>query len=122
MSQICFYLDEDTLDNALIRSLRTANLDVVTVAEISRLGLSDGEQLLWATEQGRAIYSFNIGDFCKLHRDYMLQGQTHAGIILAQQRYSIGQQLQGLVRLATTQTASTIVNQLVFLSAYIDSI
>ncbi len=64
MSQICFYLDEDTINAALVKALRNANLNVVTVADADRLGYSDEEQLIWATEQGRVVYSFNIGDFC----------------------------------------------------------
>ena len=60
MSQICFYLDEDTINAALVKALRNANLNVVTVADAGRLGYPDEEQLIWATEQGRVIYSFNI--------------------------------------------------------------
>ena len=52
MSQICFYLDEDTINAALVKALRNANLNVVTVADADRLGYSDEEQLIWATEQG----------------------------------------------------------------------
>jgi hypothetical protein len=96
VSQICFYLDEDTIENALIKALRNANLDVVTVADAGRLGLSDEEQLRWATEQRRVIYSFNRGDFCRLHRDFMVEEKSHCGIVLAtQQEFSIGQQLRG---------------------------
>lgn len=64
MTQIRLYLDEDTIKGALIKALENADLDVVTVADAGKLGDSDKEQLLWATEQKRAIYSFNIGDFC----------------------------------------------------------
>ncbi|WP_257236021.1 hypothetical protein [Nostoc sp. 'Peltigera malacea cyanobiont' DB3992] len=40
--------------------------------------------------------------------------------MLQQQRYSVGQQLQGLLKLIATRSAEEMVNQLVFLSAYID--
>lgn len=100
MSRISLYLDEDTIKSALVKALRNADLDVMTVADVGMLGYSDEEQLIWSTEQKRAIYSFNIGDFCRLHRDYMIQGKTHTGIILAPQRqYSIGQQVTGLLKL-----------------------
>jgi hypothetical protein len=59
VSQICFYLDEDTINAALVKALRNANLNVVTVADAGRLGYPDEDQLIWATEQGRVIYSFN---------------------------------------------------------------
>jgi len=123
VSQICFYLDEDTINAALVKALRNANLNVVTVADAGRLGYSDEEQLIWATEQGRVIYSFNIGDFCRLHRDFIAQGINHAGIVLAsQQQYSIGQQLRGLLKLAANNSSEDMVNQLMFLSTYIDRI
>ncbi len=123
MSQICFYLDEDTINAALVKALRNANLNVVTVADAGRLGYPDEEQLIWATEQGRVIYSFNIGDFCRLHRDFIVQERNHAGIVLAsQQQYSIGQQLRGLLKLAADNSSEEMVNQLMFLSAYIERV
>lgn len=121
MSRIRLYLDEDTIKAALIQALRSADLDVVTVADVNRLGYSDEDQLFWAIEQGRIIYSFNIGDFCHLHRDFMVQEISHAGIILVpQQKYSIGQQLQGLLKLVSQYSAEDMINQLLFLSYYIE--
>jgi hypothetical protein len=120
VNRICFYLDEDTIKTALIQALRNADLDVVTVADVRRLGYTDEEQIIWATEQKRVIYSFNIGDFCRLHRDYMAEDKSHSGIILAsQQQYSVGQQLRGLLKLATDKSDQDMLNQLVFLSAYL---
>ncbi|WP_298912693.1 DUF5615 family PIN-like protein [uncultured Nostoc sp.] len=113
MSQIRLYLDEDSVEKSLIKAFCNANLDVVTVA--------DNEQLIWATEQGRAIYSYNRRDFCCLHNEFLATERNHAGIILLQQqRYSVGQQLQGLLKLVATHSAEDMVNQLVFLSACID--
>lgn len=120
MSKIRLYLDEDTIDKAFIRALRNADLDVVTVADAGRLGLSDEVQLTWANEQKRVIYSYNMGDFCRLHRDFMENSITHSGIILVSQRdYSIGQRLRGLLKIATVTSAEEMVNELLFLSAYI---
>ncbi|MGF1936545.1 MAG: DUF5615 family PIN-like protein [Nostoc sp. ChiQUE02] len=121
MSQIRLYLDEDSFEKSLIKAFCNANLDVVTVADVSRQSYSDDEQLIWATEQGRAIYSYNRRDFCCLHNEFLATERNHAGIILLQQqRYSVGQQLQGLLKLIATRSAEEMVNQLVFLSAYID--
>ena len=120
MSRIRFYLDEDSADNALITAFRNASFDVVTVADADRKSYADEQQLIWATEQGRVIYSYNRRDFCRLHSEFLAVERNHAGIILLrQQRYSIGQQLQGLIELAATKSAEDMVNQLVFLSAYI---
>ena len=120
MTRICLYLDEDTIQNALVKALQNADLDVITVADVGMLGYPDEEQLIWSTEHKRVIYSFNIGDFCRLHRDYMVQGKTHRGIILApQQQYSIGQQLTGLLKLVAALSAEEMMNQLVFLNSYL---
>ena len=122
MIRIRLYLDEDTIKAALIRALRNADLDVLTVADADRLGYPDEEQLTWAAGQGQVIYSsFNIGDFCRLHRDFVAVERSHAGIILApQQQYSVGQQLRGLLKLAADLSAEDMISQLVFLSAYIN--
>ncbi len=90
---------------------------------LPRLGYPDEDQLIWATEQARVLYSFNIGDFCRLHRDFITQERNHTGIVLAsQQQYSIGQQLRGLLKLATDNSSEEIINQLIFLSAYIERV
>ena len=120
MSRICLYLDEDTIKSALVKALRNADLDVITVVDAQMLGRSDQEQLNWSSEQKRVIYSFNIGDYCKLHRDYMFAGKTHAGIVLAPQRqYSIGQQLTGLLKLVAANSSEDMIDKLIFLDSYL---
>lgn len=47
-------------------------IDVMTVGETGRVGESDEAQLIWATVQGRVLYSSNIGDFCRLHNDFII--------------------------------------------------
>jgi Domain of unknown function (DUF5615) len=121
VSQIRLYIDEDSFDKSLVAAFRNADFDVITVADASQQGYSDEEQLTWAAERGRVIYSYNRRDFCILHSDFLAMERNHAGIIvLRQQRYSIGQQLRGLLALIALQTAEDMVNQLVFLSSYID--
>lgn len=120
VSRICFYLDEDSFEKSLTAAFRNAGLDVVTVADVNRQSYSDEEQLIWATEQRRVIYSYNRSDFCRLHSEFLAAGRTHAGIIVSQQqRYSVGQQLRGLLKLVAAQSDAEMVNQLVFLNAYI---
>lgn len=61
-----------------------------------------------------------MGDFCRLHSTFVVQQRSHAGIILApQQRYSVGEQLRGMLKLITTKLAEEMINQIVFLSAYV---
>ncbi len=123
MSQIRFYLDEDSVEKSLIAAFRNAGLDVVTVTDVDRLSYSDEDQLIWATQQGRVIYSYNRRDFCRLHSEFLAAERNHAGIVLLQQqRYSVGQQLQGVLKLVATLSGEEMVNQLVFLSAYIERV
>ena len=75
---------------------------------------------MWATQQKRVIYSFNMGDFHQLHSLFLTTEKNHGGIILApQQRYSIGEQLRELLKIIAEKTAEDMINQLVFLSSYI---
>jgi hypothetical protein len=71
VSQIRFYLDEDSVEKSLIAAFRNAGLDVVTVTDVDRLSYSNEDQLIWATEQGRVIYSYNRRDFCCLHSEVL---------------------------------------------------
>ena len=61
--------------------------------------------------------SFNASDFCRIHTEFLSQGRSHAGIILApQQRYSIGERIRRLLKLIAARTAEQMHNQLEFLS------
>lgn len=120
MSQIRLYIDEDAIARNLVEAFENANIDVLTTADVNRLSFTDEEQLMWAAEQSRVIYSFNVGDFCRLHGSFIERQINHAGIILLQQqRYSIGEQLRGILRLINTKSAEDMINQLVFLGLYI---
>lgn len=76
----------------------------------------DIDQLEHAAEEGRAIYTFNVGHFCQLHTEYIAQGKSHAGIIVVyRQRYSIGEQIRRLSNLINTKPAEEMSNHLHFL-------
>ncbi|MEY3870557.1 MAG: hypothetical protein RLZZ338_4451 [Cyanobacteriota bacterium] len=72
MSNIRLYFDEYIMEKALVQALRVRDIDVMTVGETGRVGESDeAQQNVWATVQGRVLYSSNIGDFCRLHNDFI---------------------------------------------------
>ena len=113
---IRLYIDEDAMARALVQSLRARNVDVLTVLEAEMEGQSDPAQLAYATEQGRVIFTFNVGDYCRLHTEYLTQNQTHAGIVtVARQKYSIGEQGKKLANLVNIVSAEEMMNQLRFL-------
>lgn len=115
--QIKFYFDEDALRHSLARALRDRGVDVLTAEEAGMRGRDDEEHLDLATAQGRVLYSFNIGDFCRIHTKCIASNKSHAGIILAkQQRYSVGEQMRRLLRIVNARTAEQMIDQLEFLS------
>jgi len=119
VSQIFFNLDEDILNRSLVKAMRDAGLDVMTTAEADNLSSPDEQQLIWATQQGRVIYTYNVGDFCRLHKIYIEQGRSHSGIVIGRQNYSIGEQLRGFLQLMSIHTAAEMIDRQEFLGNYI---
>jgi Domain of unknown function (DUF5615) len=77
------HLDADTSSKALHNALLERGHDVTrTPTEWMPFDASDEQQLLGATTQGRAIFTYNIRDFIVLGERY----SHHAGIILARQK------------------------------------
>jgi hypothetical protein len=86
------YFDEDSVNRALIRALRARGIDVTNAIDAGHAGSLDLVQLEHATVDGRVLFTYNVGDFFALHRQFQQEGQSHAGVILAvQQRYSVGE-------------------------------
>lgn len=114
---ICLYLDEDCQDRDLVRALRARSVDVMTALEVGMIHRDDEDHLEYATEKSRILYSFNIGDFCRLHSDWLAKGKSHAGIVLGpQQRYSVGEQMRRLLKLIASKSAEEMKNNVEFLS------
>ena len=107
------------MDSDLVRALRLRGLDVLTAHDVGLIGQADLEQLLYATADGRALYSFNVADFMELHSAHLAGGRHHAGLIFAQQqRYTVGEQMRRLLRLAGAKPAEQMWDGVEFLSAW----
>ncbi|MDY6785321.1 MAG: DUF5615 family PIN-like protein [Cyanobacteriota bacterium] len=120
MSKIRLYLDEDASDLNLAAALQSRAVDVWTVADAGMLGRSDEDQLALANQNNRALFSFNIRDFYRLHTLWIQQGLSHSGIILApQQRYGIGELIRGILSLMDSKSAAGMQGQVEFLSNWI---
>lgn len=112
-------MDEDAMDDDLVQALRLRGVDVQTALEAGMVNRPDDEQLAHASAEGRALYTFNVGDFMELHGGYMPAGRTHAGIIFGdQQRYSVGEQMRRLLRIIAIRSAEAMQNSYEFLSAW----
>ena len=107
---IRLYIDED-VHESVSPALRRHGYDVLTVHEAGRRGLSDAEQLAFATEQDRTLFSFNTADYIALHLEYLEQGRQHAGIVDSKQ-IPIGETVRRLLKLIEQVNAEEMANQL----------
>lgn len=112
---IRLYLDDDAQRTSLVRALRARRIDVLTANEAGKVGISDAEQLAFAVSLERTIFTFNRGDFVRLHAEYLRRGQTHAGIIVSDQ-LEISVVIRRLLRLLDGRRAKDLRNWLDFLS------
>ncbi|MEM8506027.1 MAG: DUF5615 family PIN-like protein [Cyanobacteria bacterium P01_D01_bin.1] len=119
MSQIRLYIDEDSMEQSLVSALRARNIDVLTVNDTKTSGQTDEAQLRRAALDARVLYSHNIADFCKLHKAFISNSESHAGIVLLAQDYSIGNRLKALSALVLEYSSEDMFNQLRFLSQFI---
>ena len=117
--RIRLYLDEDVLDHALIRALRLRDVDLLTTAGAGKERSGDEDQLRYATEQGRVLYTYNQKDFNRISSKFLAEGVSHAGIIVGiQNRYSVGEQMRRIVKMIELLTAEEMVNRVEHLSGW----
>lgn len=78
---------DEMVNPRLAGFLSRLGYDVVSCQWVGRSnrGIPDEEQLSYASQQGRAILTFNVGDFERLDRQWKARGLVHAGIIVAPQ-------------------------------------
>jgi hypothetical protein len=109
--------DEDASRHAVARALRQASVDVVLAMEVGLLGVGDEAQLAHAAAGGRALLTFNVEDFARLHAGWATQGRPHAGLILAtQQRWRVGELVRRLLHLHAVRSAAEMRSRLEYLS------
>ena len=116
MDLIQIYIDGDAVHIALVNALRSRGVRVLTALEAALTGKSDAEQLTFATERECVLYSHNASDFHRLHTEWIGAGREHFGIILAPQRFSVGEQLRRILRIRATASAESMRNQIEFLT------
>jgi hypothetical protein len=115
--KIRLYLDEDAMTEGLVTALRERGVDLTTAYLEGMINRLDNEHLDYATLQNRTLYSFNRGDYLRLHAAYLAEDKNHAGIILAnQQRYSLGEQMRRLLKIIAAKSAEEMQNNVEFIS------
>jgi len=117
LSALRLHLDEDADAHALINALRQRGLDVSSSRELGHLRWSDEQQLMWASEQQRTIYTYNASDFCRLHAETLRLGSHHAGLVIGdQQALSIGEEMRRLLKICEARSAEDMRDRVEFLS------
>lgn len=112
---LILYLDEDSQRAALVRALRSRQVEVITCNEANLQGTPDEVQLDYAAANGLVLFTFNRGDFVRLHTRYMNEGRSHTGIIVSDQ-LETGLIFRRLLRLVHARSAEEMRNGLEFLS------
>ena len=73
-----FFFDE-CADEDVAVALRAHRVDVTTTTGLGRKGLTDEEQLTFALDEGRVVYTIDQ-DFLRLAHRYLEHGRPFAGI------------------------------------------
>jgi len=93
------YLDED-MSSRVAQALRERGHDVISSHEVGNDGLSDEEQLQYATEQGRHLVTYNCRDYIVLADCWYRLGRHFTKILLMREsrypRHDIGAQVRAL--------------------------
>jgi hypothetical protein len=107
-----------TLAEALCR--RGYDAESCEEAGRTNRGIPDGEQLAYATDQDRAILTFNTIDYMRLERAWKAAGREHYGIIVSSEIDDLGMLLRCVQRHLDTISPETQRNLLLWLDASAD--
>lgn len=83
-----FLLDED-LSPKIAVILREKGIDALSVHEIGRTGLTDQEQLEYASSEGRCFVTRNRNDYIILTRQFFSNGSSHKGVLIVSSTYKL---------------------------------
>jgi len=91
------YLDED-LSQRVAQALRERGFDVVSSHEVGNDGLTDEEQLIYASGQGRHLVTYNARDYLCLADLWYRKGQRFPKILILHEdhcpRHDLGAQIR----------------------------
>lgn len=108
--QIRFLLDEH-IDSAVANGLRRRGVDVLTIQDSDRRGLSDADQLAFAKLEGRVIVTFD-SDFLAIAQ----RSKEHGGIVWCPaSKHSIGQLIMALMFVNAVLTSEDMQNHIEYL-------
>ncbi len=114
------YCDQDSLNHAVVQSLRLTGIDVLTAPEAGLESAPDEVQLQFAAAEQRLLYTANTRDFAPLHARWLAEGRSHRGIVVRhRQQLSIGAQVRGLRAICSSLSPDAAINRLEYLEAWL---
>lgn len=114
--KIKLYLDED-VTVSFAQALKIRGVDALTTQEARNKGLDDINQLNFAANSGRVLFTHNKGDFARIHKIYSSQGKAHCGIVISDQ-LPVGVLLKRFMKLWFKLSAEDMNNRLEYLSSW----
>ena len=86
---------------------------------LGRRRIPDEEQLEFAAAEGWTIFTFDTGDFARLHWEWMVAGRTHAGIILeTDSLLPVGEMLRRMTRMLADLQGESLAGRLIYLGDF----
>ena len=114
MGTLRIYTDE-SVDVAVAQGLKRRGINAWSARDSGNLGLSDEQQLLYATDEGAVIFTHD-DDFLRLVHEWAQQRKPHGGVIYVHQdKLSVGGCIRRLVDYALILDAEGMNNQVEFL-------
>ncbi|HEY7037112.1 MAG TPA: DUF5615 family PIN-like protein [Thermomicrobiales bacterium] len=108
---------DHNVDPQFAEDLRRHDYDVTVAKDLGMERASDEEHLIWATDHGRVVFTYDAGDYRRIAARWFLEGRTHAGIIIsvAPPRIGYGVVLRRLLALLEYMSADDLVDRVVWL-------
>jgi predicted nuclease of predicted toxin-antitoxin system len=110
---IGLYLDEDV--SVLVADLlRSRGYEADTTADAGNRGLSDEQQLQFATSRGLTVLTHNRNDFLALAEAWRVAGKPHGGIVIAT-RHEEARIVARLLKILDLFTADEMRDQVIYI-------
>ena len=114
MGKIRIYTDESA-SVAIAEGLKRRGVDAFSARDAGNLGLTDEEQLIYASKEKFTIFTHDT-DFLQIAARWLDKGRTHQGIIYChQKRYSVGECVRKLRMLTAVLSSENMVDHSEFL-------
>ena len=114
MEKVRIYTDE-SVNVAITEGLKRRGVEAWSAKDAGKLGLTDEEQLQYATSEKASIFSHD-DDFLKVAVRWIKEGKMHYGVIYAHRLdYSIGECMRKLKLVADILTQEDMINHIEFL-------